>query len=374
MCFTCHDGTGASTDIAAQYSDPSVPANSAATGSYYSHPATSVSNHTNDRDPTEFAGRLDRHATCADCHQPHVADGSLALETTAGWTASGALKGASGVAVANGAAGTIPTFTWTPTSEFEYQLCFKCHSGFTQLNPQVGGPSTWALDKAVELNPANLSYHPVEAPGTNATAQMGESLGGTSPYKLWDFTTGSTLRCVNCHGDSRLATPGSPPAAAARLAPHAVPNRGMLISNLRDRALKGPSEAYAADDFALCYVCHAEAPFVDSSQNPRLDTGFPYHGFHTAAIASLSWPLGGSVDDDGAGLGNALCAECHFRTHGTTYAVDGQAPASRLVNFAPNVRPYQGPEPGLAGKLEWDAATSSCTLTCHGVDHRGWSY
>jgi predicted CXXCH cytochrome family protein len=374
ICFTCHDGTGASTNIAAQYSDPAVPANDASTGSYYAHPATTASNHASDRDSSEFAGKLNRHAACADCHNPHLADASLATETTAGWLASGALKGASGVAVTNGAAGTTPTFTWTSTTQFEYQLCLKCHSGFTQLKPQTGGPSTWALDKSVELNPANLSYHPVEAPGTNATAEMASSLGGTSPYKLWNFTTGSTIRCVNCHGDSRLASPGSPPDAGARLAPHAVPNRGMLIANLRDRALKGPSEAYDASDFALCYVCHEERPFVDLALTPPVDTRFTPHAYHLNSIAAGIGPAGGTVDDDGAGRGTALCAECHFRTHGTTYSVDGQAPTSRLVNFAPDVQPYQGFNPLLLGKLEWDGATRSCTLRCHGVNHAAWSY
>ena len=374
LCLACHDGSGAVANIAAQYADPTIPANDPTTDSYYSHAATGLSNHTSDRDPGEFQGVLNRHTTCTDCHQPHRADASLAVETSAGWTASGALIGASGVAVANGPAGSSPTYTRTDASALEYQLCFKCHSGFTQLNPQMGDPSTWALDKAVELNPANLSYHPVEAPGTNATAQMGRSLSGTSPYKLWIFTTGSTVRCVSCHGDARLGNPDLPPAAGARLAPHTVANRGMLIANLSDRSLKGPSEAYAAADFALCFACHAEAPFVDTSQNPRLDTNYPLHGMHVAGIASYTGPSGETVDQDGAGHGNAICAECHFRTHGTTYAVDGQVPGSRLVNFAPNVQPYQGTDPAYQGLLKWDASTHSCTLTCHGVDHKAWSY
>jgi hypothetical protein len=265
-------------------------------------------------------------------------------------------------------------YTWISSVDYEYQLCFKCHSGFTQLLPQGPLPSTWALDKAVEFNPDNPSYHPVEAPGTNGTLRMDNNLAGTSPYKLWSFTSGSTVRCVNCHGDSRLGDPGSPPAAGDRLAPHAVQYRGMLIENLRDRSLKDPTEAYAAADFALCYVCHAEAPYVDGSQSPRADTGFPLHGYHSTSILSFVGPSGLTVDQDGAGGGNAICAECHFRTHSTAYPVDGQASNTRLVSFAPNVQPYQGSEVGYAGKLEWNVAAQSCTLTCHGVNHRGWSY
>jgi hypothetical protein len=105
----------------------------------------------------------------------------------------------------------------------------------------------------------------------------------------------------------------------------------------------------------------------------RSDTGFQYHGRHTASIASFTG-AGGSVDDDGAGHGNAICAECHFRTHGTTFAVDGQVPTSRLVNFSPNVQPYQGPVGALVGRLEYLSPANTCTLTCHGVPHAAWGY
>jgi predicted CXXCH cytochrome family protein len=377
LCFTCHNGTGAESNIAAQYSDPSVPANTPAAGAWYSHPATVLSSHTSDRDPGEFQGVLNRHTACTDCHQPHQADASLAVQTTSGWTASGALKGAAGVAVTYGLLPGDPvTYALKTTSAYEYELCFKCHSGFTQLNPQTGAPSTWALDKAVELNPANTSYHPVEAAGKNGTLKMGASLSalGTSPYKLWNFATGDTVRCVHCHGDSRLGNKASPPAPGDRLAPHAVQFKGLLIENLRDVELKSPSAAYLAEDSALCYVCHAEAPFVDTSQSPTDYSNFPLHGTHTAGLASFGAPVGTTVDEDGAGRGNAICAECHFRTHSTAYPVDGQTPNERLVNFAPNVRPYLGPEPAYAGRLEFNLGAQTCTLTCHGVNHRGWSY
>jgi len=35
------------------------------------------------------------------------------------------------VNVVNAAAGDAPTYTLNPTSALEYQLCFKCHSGYT---------------------------------------------------------------------------------------------------------------------------------------------------------------------------------------------------------------------------------------------------
>jgi hypothetical protein len=105
-----------------------------------------------------------------------------------------------------------------------------------------------------------------------------------------------------------------------------------------------------------------------------LDTLFTPHAYHLNEIADEFGPSSASIDVDGAGRGNALCAECHFRTHGTTYAVDGQTPATRLVSFAPNVQPYDGFRVELRGRLEWDALAGSCTLKCHGVNHAAWTY
>ena len=368
-CFTCHDGTGASTDVQSDWSSSSIPANDPTTSSWYSHPATSPSNHTSAQD-NEFGGVLNRHSACADCHQPHLADATRPVNSVGGWSASGAIAGASGVAVVNGAAGTAPTYSLQKTSTFEYQLCFKCHSGFTQLPAQdPRHPSRWALDKGIELNPANVSYHPVEAAGKNKTTAMALSLAGTSPYKLWVFETNDTIRCVNCHGDSAAANVVPKPAADASLDDHSSPNRGILLAPYKDRALK-PRGPYAAQDFALCYVCHAEAPMVDDSGDVRTDTNFSWHGYHLSSISGNG--LGGlDIDVPGAGPGNALCAECHFRIHGSALAVNGQTPATGLVNFAPNVQT-------MRGVLKFVPATptsmGTCTLTCHGKAHDAYGY
>lgn len=368
-CFTCHDGTGASTDVQSQWSSASLPANDPATSSWYSHPSTSASSHVSAQE-NEFEGTLDRHAACADCHQPHLADGTRPLNSVGGWSASGSIAGASGVAVVNGDAGTAPTYTLQQTSAFEYQLCFKCHSGFTQLPAQdPAHPSRWSLDKGIELNPANVSYHPVEAAGKNQTDAMARSLAGTSPYKLWVFETQDTVRCESCHGNSAATTQTPRPVADASLDNHASPNRGILIAPYRDRTLK-PRGPYVAQDFALCYVCHAEAPMVDDSGDLRDDTNFNWHGYHLGSISGNG--LGGTdIDVPGAGPGNAICAECHFRIHGSALAVNGQAPAIGLVNFAPDVQ-------ALGGVLEFKPATptslGTCTLVCHGKAHNAYGY
>jgi predicted CXXCH cytochrome family protein len=368
-CFSCHDGTGALSDVRSDWEDPSLPANDAATGSYYSHPATVTGGHVSGIED-EFAGVLNRHAVCADCHQPHLADATKAIQSTGGWSASGAIQ-APGVAVTNGAAGAAPTYAWKQVATFEYELCLKCHSGYTTLPAQdAAHPSRWALDKSIELNPANGSYHPVEAAGTNQSSAMTASLAGTSPYKLWSFETDETVRCLNCHGDSNLAKPATPPTADARLDNHAGPNRGILIAPYRDRLLKSVADPYLAQDFGLCYVCHAEAPQLDDSGDVRTDTNFSWHGYHNTSISG-DGTGGTDIDVQGAGRGNAICAECHFRTHGTALAIGTQAQAPRLVNFAPNVRPVNGV---LSFTPAGTSTMGSCTLNCHGKNHVNYGY
>jgi predicted CXXCH cytochrome family protein len=377
LCFSCHDGTGSTKNVKSQYT-LARPANDPVKREYFSHEAvdtTTSTTHTRS-ELDEFGGLSNRHSECADCHNSHNAKSTDSIQAVDGWEASGRLAGVSGVSVVNGAAGSAPAYTFlngiptTVQGEYpvtrEYQLCFKCHSGFTTLTSNAGlKPSQYALDKGVEFNPANPSYHPVEAAGKNQTTRMAASLAGTSPYKLWNFNIGSTIRCLNCHASG--ATPATPlPAPGASLPPHTSSNRGILLRNYRDRVLKTSGEAYSAGDFALCYVCHAEAPFRGSSSGA---TNFGAHSFH---INSISGGSGGTdIDTAGAGGGKAICAECHFRIHSTTNKVGAQAvDGTRLVNFAPNVKPN-------GTTLSWTPGATgggSCTLTCHGKSHSDEGY
>ena len=348
-----------------------MPANDAVTRSYYRHEATVATTHTLAQD-NEFEGVSDRHSECSDCHNPHNSTDAVSTQTTTGWTTAGQNTAVSGVSVANGAAGAAPTYTLLDGTvglqpDREHQVCLKCHSGFTTLNSNAGQPaSRYALDKAVELNPANASYHPVEAAGTNLTTQMTWSLSNTSPFKQWNFTTGGTVRCVNCHGDPRKYDATTPPAAGSDLAPHTSQYRGLLLRDYRDRVLKSPTEAYAAADFALCYVCHAEAPFRGSTTT---NTAFPEHDRHVSGIAG-DGPGGTDIDAPGQGGGNAICAECHFRIHGTALAYNaGDRSNPRLVNFSPNVLPQNG-----AIQFTKTGTGGSCTLVCHGESHDNKGY
>jgi hypothetical protein len=361
--------------------------NTATSREIYSHETPPPGKHTT-ASLDEFGALSNRHSECADCHNPHKATTTApadSVQTDTGWDVSRRLAGVSGVSVVNGAAGTTPTYTFldgvsTPPTR-EYQLCFKCHSGSTVLPPPIAGkPSTDLLDKAVEFNPANPSFHPVEAAGTNQTAKMAASLAGTSPYKLWNFSTTSTVRCVNCHASSATSGPNPPgpvvdpalPRPGSALVTHASANRGILLRPYRDRVLKSATENYAAKDFALCYMCHAEEPFVNvEGVGASRATNFQYHGLHLNQLAGVGSP-GTDIDTPGVGQGNAICAECHYRLHSTTNKVPMAGKAqnvdgTRLVNFAPDVTPLSGSTAPM-----WRSAgvgKGSCSLTCHGYSH-----
>lgn len=358
LCLSCHDGTGSSYNVAAEYSDPNVPANDASTASYYSHSLANGAIHTSAQ-VDEFGGVLNRHSECVDCHSPHHSSNEVPVQTQYGWTASGSTTGITGVS---------NLLAWKNPINYEYELCLKCHSRYTKLLTS-SKPSYQMTDVAGEFDPGNASYHPVESPGKNDTPALQNSLAGG---KLWQFTVGSVIRCTNCHGNYRLV--GSPPvpntpAVTARLAPHASEYRGLLIANYRDRDLKAASEAYSSGDFSLCYLCHSEAPFTDTSGNSRTDTNFSWHGYHVGVIGG---PNNASLDIDtaGAGQGKALCAECHYRVHGTKLAPwTANQYNPRGVNFAPDVQPKLGlPAP------DWSAASRTCNLVCHAEVHDNYSY
>ncbi len=366
LCFSCHNGLGSTLNVATQYSNPDLPPNDPTTASYYTHDATKPTVHIL-ASSDEFGGVTNRHTECSDCHDPH--EGSMVLSTSSPdgtpWTPAGPNTGTSGLAVTNGSGTQAYTFldgTKQPITA-EYQLCLKCHSGYTKLLPKdPAHPSRDSLDAGAEFNPTGTSFHPVEAAGTNASPKMALSLSGASPYKLWNLTTSSTVRCTNCHANG-LAT-GATPAAGDDLAPHASTNRGILLRNYRDRGLKPNGEVYADADFALCYLCHTNEPFATSSTTA---TNFGGHFKHLNQIATTG--SGGlSIDTIGDGQGNAICSECHFRTHSTATTTDQYR---GLVAFAPDVE-------AVNGVLSWTSpgagSGDTCTLKCHGKTHNALSY
>lgn len=376
QCATCHGaaGLGGPADIAAEFAGATP--NDLGTRSFYSHELT-ANGHTTAKAEVAAGALSTRHAQCSDCHNPHdVTRAPAAYDAATGTWGKAGSTGTVGVLATFGAAGTAPTLT--PLGEddakvtAEQQVCYTCHSPFaTQLENDPARPSRDRTDVAKAFNPANTSYHPVEAPGRNQSRKMADSLSGYSPYRLWTLQTTDTIRCTMCH------TSGSTPAGtdpAASLPVHASANRGILVRPYENRQLPPRGEYRRTANFALCLTCHAQAPYTSvSGAGATTATNFGWHGMHIAGMA-LTGSGGTDIDVAGAGQGNALCAECHFRSHSTTDAVPGQAVSGEgIVNFAPNVvgsRLATNKTPTFV-KM---STGGNCTLTCHGKDHQGTQY
>ena len=251
--------SGSDLDTQAQYADPAVPANDRRrpAASYYRHDAATARRRrtpTRWRQDDEFGGVSNRHSECADCHNSHNATATASTQIErrlVGVRAGRPRSPASRSSTARPA--RRPTYTFLdgtagsqPTRE--YQICLKCHSGFTTL-PAQRRPvrrRRRSLDKAVELNPwPNASYHPVEAAGTNdrrrwraaSPARRRTSSGTSRPTAR---SAASTATATRAKFNATCRPPADRPAGAD-LAPHTSQFRGLLIQNYRDRVLKGPA-------------------------------------------------------------------------------------------------------------------------------------
>ncbi len=350
LCFTCHDATGPSTKDIQSYTQRTA-----------GHKVQNYSNvhfPTEECDPSLYAYNADpalnkRHVECGDCHNPHLAEPGYTNPPTT----SNLLKGVTRIKVTNGPAGTVPTYqcvsrfdTTTPANE--YEVCFKCHSSWTTL------PS-WMTDKAVEFNPNNESYHPVEAPGKNQTTAMANSLANASGSPK--LTVNDTIWCSDCHASDDTPTNVTilrDNYTGAGKGPHGSnAGDGVTFSSKILRAryrtqLKPAGEAYNSQDFELCFICHWEAPF--STRMYRNYSNFRYHELHLTRLGRD---------------GNAICKECHYNIHSTklTY-YPANRNYSRLVSFAPNVQGLNGNDP------IWDFNNRECWLTCHGQTHNPENY
>lgn len=307
LCITCHDGAPALRNVQSDFSKP------------YRHPTADLTGrHTSGEITPEAFGRTptnQRHAECEDCHNPHLTR-TDAFGAPAGSNASATTLGVSRVLPLNGLAGTVPMYTFLPASDTtstpnaEYLLCFKCHSSWT--TQPVG-----QTDLARVLNPANPSYHPVEAPGRDLTL---------SPLSFTPgWSASSRTRCGDCHGSDFGLTKGPHGSIYPGLlrAPYnATPGRRTMASN------------------ELCFSCHSYDVYANRNSGTTLQTASRFN--------APGAQLGHSAHVTGE---NVPCVDCHT-THGSTTL------PSLLVT---------GRNPGLNSYTR-TATGGTCAPTCHGSE------
>ncbi len=306
LCLACHDGAPAATDIGADLAKP------------YRHPVVAYRDrHAGplESQPADFASApVDRrHAECVDCHNPHLGSADRTGVPPAP-DLSRVNLGVSRLLVQNGPAGIPPTYMFVAGSDTlsaplaEYQLCFKCHSSWTT---QPTGQTNLAL----QLNPANPSYHPVEAAGRDPNIAPGAFVPG------WSAT--SLTRCGDCHGSDFEGAPRGPHGSSYRYIlrrPYTASSQPRLMT---------PDE--------LCFSCHSYDVYANAA-SPEL------------VLASSRFnPPGESTGHAAhAGNGNVPCFACHG-THGSPTH-------GHLI--------VTGRVPGIAAFTE-SPTGGTCQSTCH---------
>lgn len=309
LCLACHDGAPASTNIGSDLNKP------------YRHPVTTYSGRHKgplESRPEDFAVTpLDnRHAECADCHNPHAAAADRGAPPPLP-RLSRRNFGVSRVLVQNGGPGTRPTYSFVAGSDTltgpiaEYQLCFKCHSSWTT---QPTGQS----DLALELNPANASYHPVEAAGRDVSIAAGAFAAGWSASSL--------TQCGDCHGSDFIGAPRGP--------------HGSSYRHLLSRPYEASPQQRSMTSDELCFACHA----YDVYANPGAPDA-------VRANSRFNKPGADKGHAEHVGEENVSCYSCH-ETHGAPF--QGHLIAT-------------GRRPGITAFVETPTG-GTCQPSCHGQE------
>lgn len=365
-CLSCHDGT---VTYAANAKTPlsGTPGNTAT--AYYKHPiasaysGTTPSTHRAGETLASAFGGTNRHAECTDCHNPHAArnNGTPGESThTAGGSSSNRLSGAllnvTGIVVSawqaagapfSSALASLEALT-SNTTNYEWQVCFKCHSSYTTLPTYspVGDAATYQQaikitsldisqvqeyrDVGQAFNPNNPSYHSVVATG-KSSAPAGSFVA--------PWTATSTMYCSDCHSSSD--------GAFAAAGPHGSDYQHVLErkQSLQENTANAGRGTAATE---LCFKCHSYAVYVttSSTSNTQFRNGTDnLHSVH-------------AVDK----VPEVTCYTCHD-AHGTD--------SKHLLNFNSAVVTYSGGDNSMTA---WHETTTGggggyCNVTCHGGTH-----
>lgn len=219
-----------------------------------------------------YGHRIEVMSVCTDCHDPHSVSKDAPI-----WGASGF----------DPVYGTPTTYTPVLHVIYDYQLCYKCHSGAAV--PMVG-----TKDIAEELNPANQSYLSVMAQGRRSDMPAGSFVA--------PWTQTSRLLCGDCHGRDALA-PQQPRHGSANPAFLRKPYVGMP-----------PGE-----NGILCYSCH----------------DFTFYGPGAATVGPFTWDRVDSGNSHKVHSNYGInCATCHDM-HGSATRPGFIKPDMNMTGNAP---------------------------------------
>ncbi|MFQ5720987.1 MAG: cytochrome c3 family protein [Candidatus Aminicenantales bacterium] len=227
-------------------------------------------------------------AECLDCHRGH------------------------GVSHTSYSPGASPKRSTKDEREYEYQLCYRCHSQVNQLSFAQKDIKVW-------FETVNPSYHPIEASGKNSDVPSLKE-----PYNI-----SSIINCTDCHNNSDLNGPRGPHGSNYEYILERNYNKNDFISE-------------SPQQYELCYKCHKRESILG-------DESFPYHSLHVVN-------------------GRTSCYTCHS-SHGSQVN-------THLIRYNEEIDPFriQASSSGRLEFIDMGRFSGQCFLRCHGVDHNPKSY
>jgi len=300
-CLDCHNGNVASTgkNILSQITKT------------YRH---DVSGYNQVHEPNEapLLAISRKHVECSDCHNPHAVNNTSANPPNA----RGFISGVTGVDQ-NG-------LSKNPV-QFEYELCFRCHSD----NPVTNSVITRQVEQSntrLEFSPNAVSFHPVEIQGKNNNV----------PTLISPLSESSLIYCTDCHASNGNGAP-------------AGPHGSIYTQILKYQYETANNTNESAQAYELCYSCHSRSQFTtESGDKLQKEIHFKH------------------VSEE-----QAPCSACHD-PHGISNSQGNLTNNSHLINFDLSIV-----SPNNDGNLYFQDdgdRTGSCYLSCHGKDHHPKDY
>ena len=297
VCLVCHSGSVAGKNLEPEFLK------------FSAHPVTST-NWTHE--PREDPNLMSRHATCADCHNPHQA---VALPASPP-AVPGRLRGVRGLNVS----GTVVV-----EAQQEYEVCLKCHGVRDQTTLGVVRQDN-IRNIRLKISPSNPSYHPVAAAGRNST------IAGFEP----GYSAASLVYCTDCHNNDEWTSTGTRPRGShgSRYAP--------ILE--REYQMNDPSTE-AFQTYAMCYKCHNRTYLIGD----RART-FP----HKKHVVEKQAPCAACHDAHGSRQGIRLINFMLRDRTGRTVVSPSRAGRLEYVSLGPG--------------------RGQCYLACHGKNHEPETY
>jgi len=334
-CLTCHSGGSTISPPAANiYVEMASPK--------AGHLFAASGNNSHNARESELLNH-NRHATCADCHNPHAAN-QVGISFPAAPAVRASQQGVVGISASDGQSVVSP-------ANNQYENCLRCHGASTgkSVNPALFGYlPNWVVSAPDPLNvipqfsASSTSSHPVTHDRSSPFPQPSLrfnmlNLDGSRQAR----SMGIRILCTACHNsdDNREFGGTGPNGPHGSKYTHILERRydmsqaaapGQSITNLNQ-----PPNLTTMGNYALCAKCHDLANVVSNAS-------FREHARH--------------IND---GFSCSVCHTAHGMG-GQTATVSGE----RMVNFDVNVVAPNGTTP-----IAYRRASNSCSLTCHGHAH-----